>query len=142
MDKSFIENVLGNACNFLYSRHKNLIDERAHERTIVSFMVPNLQSSFPEFTVINDYNREGDLEERKTKSDLEGNPFIPDLIVHEYGPQGRNLLAVEVKGYWNRESREIDKDKLRKLRLKHHYEFTYRIELGRDTANVIEVLPQ
>lgn len=140
MNKDFIVNTLIECCRVLYLDSKNLIVEKAHERTIVSRMVPYLKSQFSGYSVDPEYNREGSFEKRETKKDIDNNPILPDLIIHKYGPNGENLVAIEVKGYWNKESREIDEEKLRKLHLKQGYKFLYRIELGRDKADLIEVL--
>lgn len=142
MNKNFIESVLKEACYLLYTENKRLINERAHERTIVSDMLPYLRSKFTEYLVEVEYNREGPIKNRQTKEDALGNPIIPDIVVHKYGPNGRNLVAIEVKGYWNNESRKKDDEKLRGLNSKQGYEFIYRIELGKDEAQVIEVSPR
>ena len=141
MNKSFIEKTLKESCRILYIDNKNLIDEKAHERTIVSRMLPYLSSQFTDYIVDPEYNREGEIRNRQTKKDVNGTPILPDLIVHQYGPTGRNLIAIEIKGYWNNGSREDDEEKLRGLHSKQGYEFMYRIELGKDEAEIIEILP-
>lgn len=141
MNKETVEKIMNDACETFYRNSKNLIDEKAHERTIVAEMLPYLREHFPHYTVLSEYNREGAIDERQSKRDLDGNLLIPDIIVHEFGPNGRNLVAIEVKGHWNDEPREIDDAKLRSIQLKHGYEFLYRIELGKHKANIIAVLP-
>ena len=46
MNKELIEKVINDACEILYAENKNLIDERAHERTIVNEMLPYLRTHF------------------------------------------------------------------------------------------------
>ena len=36
----------------------------------------------------------------------------PDIIIHERGPQGRNILVIEVKKSSNQESETLDRNKL------------------------------
>ena len=141
MNKELIEKVINEACEILYAENKNLINERAHERTIVNEILPYLRVHFAEYKVWSEYNREGEIGNRQPKTDLDGNIIVPDIIVHEVGPTGRNLVAIEVKGYWNDEPRESDEKKLRDIQLKHGYEFLYRIELGKNEPQVIEILP-
>ncbi|MCC7004741.1 hypothetical protein IT397_02380 [Candidatus Nomurabacteria bacterium] len=141
MNKQIIEKIINEACRILYRDNKNLIDEEAHERTIVPEILPYLREYFPDYEVWSEYNREGEVGNRKPKRDLDGNLIVPDIIVHEFGPTGRNLVAIEVKGYWNDEPRENDEEKLRGLHRKHGYEFLYRIELGPDNHQLVEVLP-
>ena len=141
MNKEFIEKVISEACDLLYRENKNLIDERAHERTIVNEMLSYLRMHFVEYEVWSEYNREGEIGNRQSKTDIDGNIIIPDIIIHKYGPTGRNLAAIEVKGYWNDEPRDNDDKKLRDIQFKHGYEFLYRIELGKNEPKVIEILP-
>lgn len=142
LTKETIEKNVNDACTELYAEQKALIDEEANERDIVSFLAPKLRVKFPGWDIDTDYNREGEYREherRDTKTDLNKNPLLPDIIVHKRGPDGPNLVAVEVKGYWNKEKRSEDEDSLRRLRAKHGYEFLYRLELGRDLHELIFV---
>jgi hypothetical protein len=136
-----VETRIKNACDYLYAKGRRLIEEKAHERTIVAnFLVPPLAKLFPDWDVYPEYNREGKIEDREAKTDDEGNRLFPDIIIHKHGPDGPNLAVVQVKGHWNRETRKKDEDDLKAMQKKHGYQFLYRLELGRDSYQLISVL--
>lgn len=138
IDQKAIEKAIEGACADLYKRGKHLILEKAHERTIVAdFIAPYLRNLFSEWDVTTEYNREGI--DRESKKDLDGNLLIPDIIIHKFGPHGPNLVAVQVKGYWNREDRGKDAASLKKIQAKHGYIYLFRLELGRDKHELIPV---
>lgn len=139
MDKKTIEKLINDACTELYDESKTLIDESANELDIVGYLTPKLREKFAGWDVDTDYNREGQKNERRSKTDIYGKSLKPDVVIHKYGPDGSNLAAIEVKGYWNREPREEDEEKLRRLEAKHHYVFLYRLELGREKFSLIPV---
>lgn len=140
--KEHIESLIHEACDFLYKQHKNLVDEAANEPSIVaSVLVPYLQSKLDEYDVTLGYNREGEFGDRKPKTDLDGNRILPDIIIHKYGPDGPNIAAIEVKGYWNSEDRKEDEHSLQRLEAKHRYLYLFRIELDREWFEVIRVEP-
>lgn len=139
MAKEEIEKAINEACSFLYRDAKHLLDEGANERDIVSYIVPLLRGKYCEYQVDSEYNREGAIGHRIPKTDSDGNRIIPDIVVHKHGPEGQNLVAIEVKGYWNHEPRQQDEDLLRRLQVKHNYKYLYRLELGKDCAELIPV---
>jgi hypothetical protein len=137
IERKDIEAKLREAGDTLYRTEKRLIDTRTHERTIVAHFASYLRALFDGWDVDTDYNREGN--EERPKQDRDG-LIIPDIIVHVGGSKsGPNLLAAQVKGYWNRESREKDEDDLRRLCAEYNYRFLYRLELGRDDLEIIPV---
>lgn len=139
MDRKIVRSLINDACNELYKSRRYLIDENAHEIDIAGHLAEILRVMLPEWNVDTDYNREGPLESRTSKTDLNGNKLKPDIIIHKRGPNGENLVAIEIKGYWNKEPREIDEDKLKRIKEKHHYRFLYRIELERNGFSLIPV---
>ena len=136
MNSREVKNKLQAACNRLYANEKNLIDEESNELTIVSYLVSYLRDEIKDWDIDQDYRREGI--DRTPKRDLSGNIIIPDIAIHKRGPDGPNLAAVEVKGYWNKENRAIDKAKLKAIQLKHHYRFLFRIELLNEGFEIIQ----
>lgn len=56
-----------------------------------------------------EYNKNG-LEPKKTPRRPNG--VRPDIIVHNRGNNDRNVLVIEIKGWWNDERREADIIKL------------------------------
>ena len=141
MTKEFIEGAINKSCLAVYKVGKGLIDEAASERSIVGMVVLHLAPSFPHYSVLVEYNREGEKNHRDSKRNFAGDRIVPDIIIHEPGGGGRNLVAIEVKGYWNNEPRSGDEEKLRGLGMKQGYEFLYRIELGKEGHELFEVLP-
>lgn len=140
MTKEKIEKAILDACALVYRDFKHLINERTNERNIASsYLVPILRKKHRGYQVDSEYNREGSVDNRVPKTDSDGNRILPDIVIHEYGPEGFNLAAIEVKGYWNREPRQQDEDLLKRLQMKHNYKFLYRLELGRDCAELIPV---
>ena len=137
MNAQEILTELQHACKKLYANQKYLIEEKSNELTIASHIASYLRESIQGWDIDTDYRREGI--DRNPKRDLEGTLIIPDIIIHKHGPDGPNLVAIEIKGYWNPENRAIDTDKLRAIRLKHQYEFLFRIELLNDGVKIIEV---
>jgi hypothetical protein len=139
-DQETIGTAINEACVWLYENEnaKRLIDEKAHERTIVpGYLLPELKNRFPGWDVDPDYNREGI--DRGPKKDLDGKLLVPDVIIHKRGPKGPNLVTIQVKGYWNHENRKIDEGSLQRLQAKHHYKYLYRLELGPDKHELIRV---
>ena len=139
LDQNTFEKAMNDACAELYRTKKHFIDERAHERTIVSdFVAPFLRHEFQGWDVNTEYNREG--VDRGPKKDLKGKLLIPDIVIHKHGPKGPNVVAVQVKGYWNNADRTIDENLLRKLQAKHGYELLYRLELGKEKHELIKIV--
>lgn len=137
-DEYIIEEIINAVCFKLYEHNYRLIDEKANERTIVGgYLVPYLKPRFPGWAVDPEYNREG--ADRDSKTDVEGNLLLPDIIIHKPGPDGPNLVAIEVKGYWNKEDRHEDEISLRKLQAKHGYQYLYHLELEKNNHRLIKV---
>jgi len=139
LDQKTIEEVINDACVELYQKAKCLIDDRTHERTIVAdHLGPYLRGKFSGWDVNTEFNREG--KKRGPKKDLAGKVLVPDIIVHKHGPDGPNLAVIQVKGYWNREPRAIDEAKLRRIQTKHGYKLLYRLELGREKHQLLQIV--
>ena len=69
--------------------------------------------------------------------------YLPDIIIHKLGSEmGPNLVAVQVKGFWNKEVRTKDEEDLRKLWRKYKYKFLYRLELEQESFKLIPINPK
>ncbi len=138
MTKNKVEKIIRIACDNIYLYDKYLIEMETHEQNIVAhilcYIKPQLDAS--QWNVDVEYNRENYTD---TKRDLRGNSLKPDLIIHQRGPNGINLAAIETKGHWNTEPRSEDTDSLRRLQEKHNYKFLYRIELGENSYVLIPI---
>lgn len=133
-----IKKVILEILEDIYLNKKNIIDNKLHERTIVAdYIAPALRSKFTDFEVNTDYNREGTG--RDPKTDLSGNKVVPDIVIHHQGIDEYNLVAMEVKGFWNNQERRIDEEKLQSLNKKHPYKFLFRIELGKEEPEIVTI---
>jgi hypothetical protein len=95
------------------------------ERAVAHRLAVYLEQEFPGWDIDCEYNRQGDEGERK-KINVAGHPkgreADPDIIVHRRGPQGPNLLAIEVKPTDATEAeKKYDKTKLERYILDHKY---------------------
>ncbi|MDP2331839.1 MAG: hypothetical protein Q8M19_14205 [Reyranella sp.] len=132
-----VEEGISRACSQLYAEQRRLIANSALEDGIVGRLARYLDPLFPGWDVDAHYNREG--AGRKSKQDGMG-LIIPDIVIHTAGVKaGPNLVAIEVKGYWNTEDREEDETNLKRLAAEYGYEFLFRVELRRETFELIRV---
>ena len=72
-----------------------------------------IQCLFPEWNVDVEFNREGayrDGRHRASKTDFEWIIRKPDIIIHKRWPQGPNLALILIKGYWNTDSCQNDRE--------------------------------
>ena len=139
MEKDVIKTRIEEACNSLYGENHRIIENQTHERTISSRLAHRyLEPLFPGWNVDVEYNREGNGGE--SKRGMSGELQVPDIIIHTRGVKaGPNLVAIQVKGYWNSEDRNIDEAKLRSLKDNKNYFLLYRLELKPDSFKFKEV---
>ncbi len=139
MNKQEIEKYINSACRTLYKKEPSLVRNRAHERTLAGVIFCYLRNLFhgKGWDVDIEYNREED--EGDPKCDVNGK-MIPDIVIHKRGLEGPNLVAIEIKGYWNKTPRKKDKDKLLRMRKKYGYKYLYRIELNEEYYELLEVV--
>jgi hypothetical protein len=86
-------------------RDRHLFENNLGERCIASRLAMHLQNAFPEHSVDAEYNRAGDIPKKlglppecANSQDDDGQSLaVPDVIVHRRGPEGPNLLVLEVK---------------------------------------------
>lgn len=130
--------VIRSACDRLYVEQHDLIDMHAHERTIAGYLAEYLRPHFPDLQVDSDPNRMGKKGEAKRSRD--GRLLIPDLIVHKRGSiPGPNFVAIQIKGFWNREDRQKDEEDLHDLAETFGYQYLYRLELMPEGYDLIPV---
>ncbi len=135
---------LETAARRLYKHDRHLL-ERGKERSAAAKIACHLwellgevgyRQKCPRIRVNVDYGREGN----DPKRGLEGKVVIPDIIVHVPGLEGPNIAVVEVKGWWNRDDRKTDMQKLHSYTRKQKYFFAYSIELG-ETCPTVTLYP-
>lgn len=105
------------------------------ERCIAARLTMYLQHEFPEQNVDAEYNRDGDIPKQLGLEDDCANyvdengesRVVPDVIVHLRGPDGPNILVLEVKKTTNPAKHNCDSARIHAFRAQYHYEFAARI---------------
>lgn len=157
MEKVYKKKVLANILKFaqldLYNRDQYLIDrktdtsnEEIHlsERSIVFhfalYLSNRLQSSdLCYYDLDCEYNRNIDSIKTYPGDNREMHACCPDIIIHKRGTNDDNLLAIEVKTWWNTNTKH-DEDKLRHFTNQtsdYRYEYGLSITFGKDEDSVI-----
>jgi len=123
------------ALRTLEEQDSYLFENNLSERCIAARLAMYLQHAIPEFSVDVEYNRKGykpktlDLPEKCGKRTKDGEFLVlPDIIVHHRGPEGPNILAIEIKKTTNTESHACD----------HARIHAFREQLGYASAAFIE----
>ena len=96
-----------------------MLDVDVSERCIAAKLASYLQHFIPEYFVDVEFNRDGSIpkrlnlpEECVDSVNRDGDAIvIPDIIVHRRGPDGLNVLCVEIKK--KNDSRGLDCDRKR-----------------------------
>lgn len=127
-----------------------LLEHDLSERCIASRLALHLQSSFPEFSVDVEYNRAGDAAKRLGLPEECANSFdddglalvVPDIIIHTRGPDGTNVLGIELKKQHDRRGPNCDRKRISALKERFGYQFGVLIvcETRRVDAASIQVL--
>lgn len=101
--KEGTETRIRQACDRLYFQDKWLISNKTHGRTIAAGIANYLAPLFDGWDVDSDYNREGIEGQPKRRAEersgVRGKLLIPDIIIHKRGPDGPDLVAIQVKGF-------------------------------------------
>lgn len=126
----------------LYKQEFSLIQVRAEEETIVTHLIHYLKEGFKLWSVDSEYNRDG----KDTKLNSNGRKIFPDIVIHHRTPNRENrfspennLVAIEAKGYWNPQNRELDEAKLIDMKKHYGYQYLFRIEFNSKGADLIPV---
>jgi hypothetical protein len=136
MERKDIEERLNRALRNLAVSDRHLLENNLSERCIASRLAMYLQKEFSEYSVDVEYNRQGNIpkklelsEECANYLDEEGKAsVVPDVIVHRRGPDGPNILVLELKKTSNRDPRRCDYERVRALRTQLGYSFGALIE--------------
>ncbi len=113
-----------------------LLDHDLSERCIAARLAFHLQSVFPEHSVDVEYNRVGRPpkrlglpEECANYRNRHGESLaVPDVIVHRRGPEGPNLLVLELKKPINPDGFDCDRQRIRAFRAQLAYCYGALIE--------------
>jgi len=131
MEFQEVERRVSEALRAFQTEDLYLLEHNLSERCIASRMAHHLQRYFPEYSVDVEYNRSGDSPKRLGLPDGCANSVddngcalvVPDIIVHRRGPNGRNLLGIEVKKAGDPRGTDCDRNRIQALRatLKYCY---------------------
>lgn len=106
------------------------------ERCIAARLALHLQSLFPDHSVDVEYNRVGRPPKRlhipEQCANYRGKNgealAVPDVIIHRRGPEGPNLLVLELKKTSNLEGSDCDRERVRAFRAELGYLYGALIE--------------
>jgi hypothetical protein len=125
------------ALRSFYAKEALLIEYRVSERALTHKLAEHLQKLFPRHDVDCDYNKVGNGDPKRLDVLMWGSPdcphdcdrcqnnkcvIFPDIIVHRRGKED-NLLAIEAKTAWGRQSQVRDFTKLAKLTASEEYHY-------------------
>ena len=125
-----LQGIITNSLEILYQNDLNLIARGGMEQSVSFRIAIYLNDAIREIDWLNDlqldieYNKNG-LNPKRTPRRPNG--VRPDLIIHSRSNNDANTLIVEIKGWWNDETREVDRIKLEDFT---HQEGEYKYGLG------------
>lgn len=136
MDRQDVEDRLARAMQQFMNEDSYLLEKNLSERCIASRLAMHLQRQFPDHKADAEYNRKGRTpkrlgvpEECANDFDDDGNALVvPDVIVHQRGEDGPNILVLELKKANNPEGMDCDRTRVVAFRNDLHYQFGALIE--------------
>ncbi len=145
IDADVVRTRLEVAVERLLERDLYLLTLNVHERSISHKLGCYLQEQFPVWDVDCEYNRDCHLlkqlnlppRDGKSGEDAERR-VLPDVIVHRRGDNDHNLLVVEVKTAWSRDTDDDwDRKKLRAFKDADEldYRYGYFLKFGAVTGS-------
>lgn len=149
MDTDEVRNRLNNALGELVENDRHLFATDGGERSIAARLAMYLQNRFPGYKVDADYNRAGKVPKRLRvpaecagyRNENDESLAVPDVIVHRRGPEGPNLLVLELKKTTNPDKGDCDRIRLRAFREQIGYRYGALIvcetRIGRQPAVTI-----
>jgi hypothetical protein len=131
MEAEEVRKRLHDALHEVVSNDGYLLENNLGERCIAARLMMYLQQAFPEYAVDAEYNRAGNIpkklglpDECANHWDKEGRAFVvPDVIVHRRGPDGPNLLVLELKKTTNPEGSDCDRMRVHAFRAQLGYRY-------------------
>jgi len=136
MERRDVEERLIRALAALAERDSYLLENDLSERCIAARLAMHLQGQFPDYKVDVEYNRAGEIAKRVPLSqqcakrwNREGEALaVPDIIVHQRGNAGPNVLVLELKKTSNPAGWDCDRERVLAFRTHLNYEFGALIE--------------
>lgn len=144
MERELVRARLERARDRLEQNDAYLLQNDLSERCIASRLAMYLREEFtePELSVDVEYNRHGDTpkrlglpEECANYRNADGESLVvPDVIVHQRGRPGPNVLVLEMKKTTNPVPRDCDARRVDAFRAQLRYEYGALIECVIDQA--------
>ena len=122
---------LKRALKNFYKKESLLVEYKVAERALTHKLAEYLQKLFHDYNVDCEYNKVGDGDSKRVSALMDANSdcphncnecpankcvIFPDIIVHKRGTD-ENILVIEAKTSWSRQSSENDHKKLIACRL-------------------------
>lgn len=143
MKQQEVVGKINQALDLFYEKDKYLIDKDAHERSISHKFAEYLRPMFPDHNVDCEYDLHGNkiktLEGIKECSKLKRTErILPDIIIHERGPDENNLVVIEIKSRTKPTMCDIRKLELMTLKdgqFRYDYGFLIQFSKSRVSCN-------
>jgi hypothetical protein len=131
MEAHEVKAALKKAVAELQENDGYLLENNLSERCIAARLAMYLQPRFPDFMVDIEYNRDGTDAKMLGLSSQCANFLdeddrayvVPDVVVHRRGPDGPNLLVIELKKTTNRKGTVCDGLRVRAFREQFYYSY-------------------
>jgi hypothetical protein len=136
MEAADVRQRFEHALQRLQESDRYLLENDLSERCIAARLAMYLQPEFPDHNVDVEYNRFGDRVKRlplppecvRRLNRAGDPPAVLDAIVHRRGPDGPNILVLELKKTSNPAPRDCDRIRVHAFRAQLEYEFGTLIE--------------
>lgn len=139
MNRAELSAIIDEGLGRLVINDRHLFLQDLSERCLASRLAHYVQQQLETWSVDVEYNRH-DLERNPKRLGLHpdcanrrtmrGEAYVlPDLIIHQRGPRGPNLLAMELKKTTNQTSRACDVARIHAYRSQYGYQHGVLVEL-------------
>lgn len=143
MTNKMILSKLKRALKNFYKKESFLVEYKVAERALTHKLAEYLQKLFPDYNVDCEYNKVGNGDSKRVSALMDANSdcphncnecpankcvIFPDIIVHKRGTD-ENILVIEAKTSWSRQSSENDYKKLIALRKANEYHYQMGVAL-------------
>ena len=134
---------LKRALKNFYKKESLLVEYKVAERALTHKLAEYLQKLFHDYNVDCEYNKVGNGDSKRVSALMDANSdcphncnecpankcvIFPDIIVHKRGTD-ENILVIEAKTSWSRQSSENDHKKLIALRKANEYHYQMGVAL-------------
>ena len=136
MEHSEVERRIREALAEFEATDCYLLEKNLSERCIAARLAFHLQRVFPEFHVDVEYNRAGETPKRLNVPEECANAIddekralvVPDIIIHRRGPDGPNLVGLELKKTTDPRGTDCDRARIQSLTAELGYKYGALLE--------------